>query len=292
MLLEKSLANLRLLVLTLVSVGLISYGAAAQDATTGDADDPEIEEMDEGNSAWDDPERLLEIISRDEEKEREALQEQFNEGEISQEEFDLASAELDQEIADAEALIAELSEEQLHALNKFLNDTYNNGRGVFLDAEHLQLIVDEGYGDTEIRLLTKALEEEYKFTHFAERAAEKAEATGNDKFLEQEQRFLDRADEQKNKFLARIGDTTGDVTTEVTTEASLTTDAVSDIKNEAKHAAKDAARDAAKDAARGQIKAAVKNAVKNAVKDAVKDEVKDIAKNDVKNIAKAAAKGR
>lgn len=294
MVLEKPLENLRLLALALVGVSLISYGAAAQDATSGDADDPEIEEMDEGNPAWDDPGRLAEIISRDEEMEREALQRQLDNGDITEEEFDLSSAALDQEIADAEALIAELSAEQLHALNKFLNDTNNNGRGVFLDAEHLRLIIDEGYGDREIRLLTKALEEEYKFTRFANRARDRAEATGNDKFLEREQRFLDRADGQKNKFLDRIGDTTAEVTTEGSSRFSLTTDALSDARDEARddardeardearHAARDAARGAARDEARGQARAAARLAARDAVKEAVRAAVKD----EVKNIAR------
>lgn len=115
--LKKPLANLRRL--ALVSVSLISYGAAARDAPPEDANDPVTEETDESNPAWDDAVRLLEIISRDEEKEREALQMQLDEGDITQEEFDLASAALDQEIADA---VSDIKNQAKHAARDAARD--------------------------------------------------------------------------------------------------------------------------------------------------------------------------
>ena len=252
--------------LAMAGLALSLFPAAAQDpGESGEKSE---------SAKWDDRDRLAEIAARDEENMRAGLEAALAEGEITQEEFDLAIAALDEEIANAGTLIAEsLSDDQVRYLNQFLNDTFNNGRIIFLDAEDLQRIIDEELSRDGIRLLTKALEEEAKFLSFAERAEDRFEETGNEKHLAQAERFRDRAERQKSKFLDRIDTSGGALAAEAFEE-----EVSSAVAAHARNAARAEARMAAKDEARGAAKAAAKRAAKEAAKENAKDIAKSKAK--------------
>ena len=152
--------------------------------------------------------------------------------------------------------MAELSDEQVFALNRSLNNAINNPFGANFDSEHLQLIVDGDYNKLQINSLSKALESEAKFLALAEK-------TGNDK-------FLDKAEREKEKFMAMVDRFDGHVSG----------------KDSAAAAAKSAAKSAAKKAAAGAARKAAKNAAKSAAKAAAKDAVKQAVKNQAKNAGK------
>jgi len=172
-------------------------------------------------------------------------------------------ADADQAIADAQASydsektivdsqIALLSPEQVFALNRSLNNALHNPFGVDIDSEDLQMVIDGNYDKHQINFLTKALESEAKFLYLAQK-------TGND-------RFLEKAEREKQKFLGKI-----DSFSAKPNVTNATAEAVKDVsKGAAKNAAKQAAKDAAKQAAKDAAKQAAKDAAKQAAKDAAK----------------------
>ena len=89
-----------------------------------------------------------------------------------------------------EMLVENLSPEQVFALNRSLNNAVNSGLLLFMDVDAADLQDLLNYDDRQINAFTKAYEEEAKFLA-------RAEATGNE-------RFLQKAENQKDKFLARI----------------------------------------------------------------------------------------
>ncbi len=157
--------------------------------------------------------------------------------------------------------VANLSDDQVLALNRSLNNQNNNTftapssfqfDGSEFDAvAFLERVTSEDLNKQQINALTKALEEKIKFLFLAEK-------TGNDKFLE-------KAESQEQKFLAKVD---GFGTTSVTGDATTSS---------AKLAAK-AAKKAAKQAAKNTAKNAAKKAAKQAVKDAIKNQAKNAAK--------------
>lgn len=175
----------------------------------------------------------------------------------------------DADAAALDAAVDALSEDQVVALNRSLNNLNNNtftgptsfefDGSEFMAVEFLERVTGGDFNKQQITALTKALEEKIKFLFLAEK-------TGNDKFLE-------KADSQEAKFLAKV-DGFG--------TSSLTGDAAT---SSAKLAAK-AAKKAAKQAAKSAAKFAAKNAAKNAAKKAAKQAVKDAIKNQAKNAAK------
>ncbi len=168
-----------------------------------------------------------------------------------------------------DAAVANLSDDQVVALNRSLNNLNNNtftapsvfefDGSEFMAVEFLERVTSGDFNKQQINALTKALEEKIKFLFLAEK-------TGNDKFLE-------KADSQEQKFLAKV-DGFG--------TSSLTGDAATSSAKLATKSAKKAAKQAAKSAA----KSAAKNAAKNAAKKAAKQAVKEAIKNQAKNAAK------
>lgn len=118
----------------------------------------------------------------------------------------LAAVEaIETEIARTEELVGQLSEKQVHDLNAALHDARQTGLlPLDLDAEHLQAILDDGYGTREIHALTKAYEQEARFERIASRFLERYEATGREQFLRQAERFEARGDAHYEKFLGKV----------------------------------------------------------------------------------------
>lgn len=164
----------------------------------------------------------------------------------------------DTELDDA---VANLSDDQVLALNRSLNNLNNNtftapsvfefDGSEFMAVEFLERVTDGDFNKQQINALTKALEEKIKFLFLFEK-------TGNDKFFE-------KADSQEAKFLAKIdGFGTSSLTGDAATSSAKL--AAKAAKKAAKEAAKSAAKNAAKKAAKQAVKEAIKNQAKNAAK--------------------------
>jgi DNA-binding Lrp family transcriptional regulator len=139
-----------------------------------------------------------------------------------------------------------LTAEQVHYLNKDLNNAVKSGLVIDFDSdENRDLLdgIDENWDKHDFKALTTALEQEARFL-------EKYEKTGDEK-------FLTKAETEKEKFLAKVG------------KKSEPVSAGGELaKKEAKNAAKDA-RKAAKAAAR-EAKKVAREAAKEATKEAAK----------------------
>jgi len=103
-----------------------------------------------------------------------------------------------------ETQLEALSDEQVFALNRSLNNAVSSGLNVDIDSEHLQDVIDGDYDGRQINALTKALEEEAKFTKLSDKFQDKYEASGNERFLEHSERMLDKGVQHKEKFLGKI----------------------------------------------------------------------------------------
>jgi hypothetical protein len=176
-----------------------------------------------------------------------------------------------------EAFVESLSDEQVFALNRSLNNAVNSGLNVQFEWDALQKVVDENYNKQQINALTKAFEEEAKFLALYE-------STGNEKFNA-------KAESQKAKFLAKIDRFAAPEATDpgdAVEETQVTAPGFkSESKKQAKLAAKSEARrigkKAAKDAAKKEGKHAAKSAAKKAAKDAKKQAKKEKKHHPKKN---------
>lgn len=161
------------------------------------------------------------------------------------------------------AFVDSLSDEQVFALNRSLNNVVNSELEIEYDMELLQKIVDEDYNKQQINSLTQALEQEARFLA-------KYEETGDDKFLA-------KAERQKEKFLVKTEFFGGmgemgmsEVMKESRQAAKIAVKearmAARDATKEARMAARDAAKDAVKSATKGIAKRQAKSAIKDAIK--------------------------
>ncbi len=184
--------------------------------------------------------------------------------------------------ADAGALdnaVADLSDDQVEDLNRSFNNLNNNvftapsefdfDESLFSAISFLERITVD-FNKQQITALTKALEEKIKFLYLAEK-------TGND-------RFLEKADSQEQKFLSKVDKFAGE--TETTETTDVTAETVRAVKLMSKGAAKQAAKGTAKQAAKGAAKQAAKSAAKQAAKNAAKNAVKQSIKSQARNAAK------
>jgi hypothetical protein len=268
--------------------GMLSHAAiAAEDTdTSGDgtttAESTETSETE--TAKFSDEEMLIETLLKDEEEAVADAEEAKNDADP-----DADQTELDQALEDAQAardseeeeltgLVEELSEEQIIALNRSLNNANASDLTVDLDAEDLQAVIDGDYNLQQINMLTKSAEAEARFDSLADKFEARAEETGNDKFLEHSERMADKADTERDKFRDKI-------------------DKFDTLKDKSAHGAamkeaRMAARDASKDMARGLAKQAAKNAAKQAAKENARDNARENAKQVIKEEGKRAAKSQ
>jgi len=134
------------------------------------------------------------------------------------------------------ALVDQMSDDQVFALNRSLNNAAHNGLGpLAIDSALLQRIIDEGLDKHGIQTLTQALELRARF----EKNADRFDAKGDSEKADQ---MAARGEALEGKFLARLDDSASDAA------AREARDAAREAAREAKHAAKEAAHDAARDA--------------------------------------------
>ncbi|MEA3547063.1 MAG: hypothetical protein U9R66_05305 [Thermodesulfobacteriota bacterium] len=174
------------------------------------------------------------------------------------------------------AFVESLSDEQVFALNRSLNNAIKSDLPMVYDMDLLEKIVENDYGKKEINAIAKALEQEARFTALAEK-------TGNEK-------FLDKALDHKNKFLTKADSSLVDEAVQVSAGVSAKESAKYSVKQAAKHSAKVMAKQSAKDSAKQAAKETAKGAAKEAAKGAAKQVAKDSAKLAAKEAAKSAAK--
>lgn len=165
--------------------------------------------------------------------------------------------------ARVDTFVANLSTEQVFALNRSLNNAVQQRLALNYDLELLERIVTDKYGKQQINALTKGLEEEAKFQALYER-------TGNKKFLEQ-------AESQKEKFLAKVDRLSRDTTRTATRETTRNT-LRAEIKSDAAEATQSAVKEQAKVEARRMAKEAVKAEAKTMAKVTADETAKGLAR--------------
>ncbi|RMF09904.1 MAG: hypothetical protein D6763_06925 [Alphaproteobacteria bacterium] len=118
--------------------------------------------------------------------------------------FHEAEVALEDERALVSTQVRDLPEDTLLAFSRALNNAINSGLIVDIDSEHIQAALDGAYDRLQIRALVKALEEEAKFARRARFFTEKAEATGDQRFLEKAERLRALGEARKEQFMERI----------------------------------------------------------------------------------------
>ena len=174
-----------------------------------------------------------------------------------------------------EAFVANLSDAQVFALNRSLNNAVQQHLALNYDLDLLERIVTDQYSKQQINALTKALEEEAKFLALYER-------TGNEKFLKQ-------ADARKEKFLAKADRLNPDATRTATREATRNT-MRTEMKSGAAAATQSAVKEQAKVEARVMAKEAVKAEAKTLAKATADETAKGLAREAALALAKEEAK--
>jgi hypothetical protein len=243
---------------------------------------------------------------------RDAAQEALDEAianEAPQEEIDLLTLQL---MAAENALIQEgtdfaeeqgtiqeqvnmMSDDQVIAMNRALNNTLNNGLIPVMSSEDVMRILDENFNARQINAFTKAFEAEAIFVRQAAKFDEKYESTGKAQFLTNADRAVVKAATEKAKFLGKV-DRFADPVVEplpddpmiqpVVEAAALDAalDAARDAEKEARRMARETTRDAAKETAKQLSKGAAKSLARN--------EAKQLAKEERGNAGRGLAKGK
>jgi len=195
-----------------------------------------------------------------------------------QTELDAANANLLAEETAIADQLTQLSDEQIFALNRSLNNAVNSQLNVNIDATNIQAIIDGNYDNRQINALTKALEEEAKFTALSGKFEQKYEESGNEKFLEHSERMLDKADSQKEKFLDKIE--------KFDKDDMIRDSALEEAKQQSKQAGKDSVHESMKEEAKNMAKETAKSVAKHSAKEDAKASAKDTAKQTAKQIVK------
>jgi hypothetical protein len=155
---------------------------------------------------------------------------------------DVAAAQ--SQIDGAAPIVAQLTDQQVFALNRALNNAAHNGLApIQIDPALLQRIADEDLGNREIQQLTQGLELRERFDQHAARFEAKAVASGKPAFHDRADRMRERGAALEEKFLARVDDSAPGSQT-------ASNDAAAKVRDEAGEAAREAAREHGKHAAR------------------------------------------
>jgi hypothetical protein len=203
-----------------------------------------------------------------------------------EEKRDAAAARYRRERRATTALVGELSDEQVFAMNRALNNTLASHLIVNIDARQLQQVVDGDYDERQINAFTQAFEQEARFRSKAWHFAKLYDETSDEKFREKAERFNAKASDQKQKFLGKIDRFGGDVGHDAAHDSARAS-----ARSAAKRAAHDEARRAARDTAREAAKKVARTEVKGRARQAVRAEVRKAVKQESKRAAKKAAKG-
>lgn len=170
-----------------------------------------------------------------------------------------------------DAFVANLSAEQVFALNRSLNNAVQQRLVLNYNLDLLERIVTDQYNKQQINALTKGLEEEAKLLRLYER-------TGNEKFLKQ-------AEIQKEKFLVKADRISRDATRTATRETTRNT-----LRTEMKSKTDGATQSAVKEQTKLQARLMAKEAVKVEAKTMAKATTDETARGLAREAALALAK--
>lgn len=190
---------------------------------------------------------------------------------LGKQEIDTTAEAEATDAARVDAFVANLSTEQVLALNRSLNNAVQQRLALNYDLDLLERIVTDQYSKQQINALTKALEEEAKLLALYER-------TGNEKFLKQ-------AEARKEKFLAKADRISRDATRTATRETTRKT-----LRTEMKSGTDEATQSAVKEQAKVQARSMAKEAVKVEAKTMAKVTADETAKGMAREAALALAK--
>jgi hypothetical protein len=254
-----------------------------------------------------DRDRLVDTLMRDDALEvdaardaRDAIQtalDEANENEAPPEVIEelealLVSAEqaLTQQVTDfaqeqeiIEEQVEAMTDDQVFAMNRSLNNTLSNGLILMMGSEDVMRILDENFNAKQINAFTKAFEAEAIFLRQAAKFDEKFAATGKGQFQLNADRAVAKAATEKEKFLGKVDRFAAPVVVDPR-DSDPTIDPV--VSDEVLAAARGATRDAEKEAHR-LAKAASRDAAKESAKELAKGAAKAQARNDAKQLAKA-----
>jgi hypothetical protein len=226
----------------------------------------------------------------DEAIEDEAPQEVIDELEKELEEAEGALVEEKEDFAveqdTIEEQVDEMSDDQVIAMNRSLNNTLHNGLIPVISSDDIMRLLEDGYSAEQINAFTKAYEAEAIFVRQRDRFEDKYEDTGKEQFLRNAERADAKAANEKAKFLAKVDrfDSSDEVEAHDSGEAIEAA-----VSAEMRDSARDVARDLARHAARDAEKEA-RRVAKRAGRDAAKESAAELAKDTAKNQARAEAK--
>lgn len=172
-----------------------------------------------------------------------------------------------------------LSDDQVFAFNRSLNNALASGLVVDLDAD--QLFAAAHYDKRQINALTKALESDALFSTKADAARAAYEETHDPARLRQAEHFEAKAESMRERFLGKIERFDGH-------DAGA-------ARHDAREAARDEAGRAARDEARGEARAAAREAARDAAKEAaleaVRNDARQVARQEARDQAREQSRG-
>lgn len=173
------------------------------------------------------------------------------EGEVDRRQgaFDDERLALGEETERVRELIDDLSDDQVFAYNRALNNTISNKLVWHLDDDTLKRSLGADLDSHQINALTQALEQEARFDLKADHFRDLADETGKDHFYAQARRAATKADSQRKKFLDKVRD-------EHT--VTLPEDEVTLPKGEARELSRNVARNEARQMARSMARTEAK----------------------------------
>jgi hypothetical protein len=195
--------------------------------------------------------------------------------------LETAQSERDEELQRLKRAVNALSDDQVFAFNRSLNNTLHNGLEPEIGSEGVIEALRGDYDKRQINALTKAFEEEDKFLQKAE--ALRAQVDDSDGLSREERELLRdaerleaRAEAQRDKFLAKID--------------RFDSRVPGDVRRAAKDDARGQARAAARKEARLSARQAARDAASDSARDAARSSARDEARQAAKQTARAAAK--
>ena len=159
--------------------------------------------------------------------------------------LDEAKSDFDEERDQTRQAVEELSDDQVVAFNRSLNDTVSRRLPVDIDSEDIQRAVDESFDRHQIQFFTKSFEEKAKFQQKADRFHDRYDATGKEQFRTNAERARQQGHSQQQKFLAKV-----DGAERVEHQHGDLANAAQLAKHVARREARDTARAVARSAAR------------------------------------------
>ena len=185
--------------------------------------------------------------------------------------------------AEVAEIVDEMTDAQVVAMNRALQNTRNNGIVPTIGLEELQRVVNEGFNDDQIRSFVMAYRENAKFLAKAERF---------DEGSKQYDRAIAKAESKKDKFLGKVDRFAGPVVATLP-EGDSARAALGDLTHSlAAKAARSQAKASARASAGHAAKSAAKDFAQNEARRAAKKQAVQLSKQDRAKGAKGLAKGK